>query len=147
MTMAVDSALNKDHPAPDRDKARLGSLSFGLAAPPLAWSVQSIVGYWMSTRACYPGDTPRIAPAFSGLREMLLATNGLALLIGVVALSIAYRNWRATRRETGGESTELIEEGEGRTRFLAMCGILVAAGFFVATAFTSITLWLSPLCR
>jgi hypothetical protein len=41
----------------------------------------------------------------------------------------------------------LIERGEGRTRFLAMCGLMLSIGFFVAITFTSITLLLSPVCR
>jgi hypothetical protein len=145
--MSADTFLETKHPAPERNKASLWSLSFSLAAPPLAWSVQSIVGYSISSEACYPGDTPRTLPLFAGLWDLLLGINGVALGVGVLGILIAYRNWSATRRETGGDSEHLIERGEGRTRFIAMCGLLLGAGFVVATAFTSVTLLLSPLCR
>jgi hypothetical protein len=145
--MAADTLLDTKHPAPEREKASLLSLSFSLAAPPLAWSIQSIAGYGLSSEACYPGDTPRSAPLYSELWSMLLTINGVALLLGLLGILIAYRNWRATRRETGGNHVVLIERGDGRTRFLAMCGLLVSGGFVVATLFTSVTLFISPLCR
>jgi hypothetical protein len=145
--MAADTFLDTKHPAPERDRVGLGSLSFSLAAPPLAWSIQSIAGYSISSEACYPGDTPLIAPLFSGLWPLVLTINGAALLIGVLGFSIAYRNWCATRREIGGGAAQLIERGEGRTRFLAMCGLLVGAGFVVATLFTSVSLFIAPVCR
>ena len=145
--MPADTLLDGKHPAPERDKASLGSLSFSLAAPPIAWSIQSIAGYSFSSEACYPGDTPRLLPLFSGLWGLLLTINGTALVIGVLGILIASRNWKVTRRETGGDLALLIEQGAGRTRFLAMCGLLVSVGFVVATLFTSITIFLSPLCR
>jgi hypothetical protein len=145
--MSADTFLETKHPAPERNKASLWSLSFSLAAPPLAWSVQSIVGYSISSEACYPGDTPRTLPLFAGLWDLLLGINGVALGVGVLGILIAYRNWSATRWEMGGDSEHLIERGEGRTRFLAMCGLLLGGGFVIATVFTSVTLLLSPLCR
>jgi hypothetical protein len=78
---------------------------------------------------------------------MLWAFNAAALVAAIVGLWIAARNWSATRRERGGNSTHLIELGEGRTRFLAMCGMLAGAGFVVAILFSSVSLLLSPLCR
>jgi hypothetical protein len=145
--MTPDTFLETKHPAPDRRKASLWSLSFSLAAPPLAWSMQSIAGYGISSEACYPGDTPRVLPSFAGLWDLLLGINGVALVVAILGMAVAYRNWAATRRETGGDAEHLIERGEGRTRFLAMCGLLLGAGFTVATVFTSVTLLLSPLCR
>jgi hypothetical protein len=145
--MAADTLLDSKHPAPERDKVSLAALSFSLAAPPLAWSIQSIAGYGISSEACYPGDAPLLVPMISGLWPILLTINGVALVIEVLGFSIAYRNWRVTRRETGGDPGQLIERGEGRTRFLAMCGLLVGAGFIVATLFTSVSLLIAHLCR
>jgi hypothetical protein len=145
--MPADTLLETKHPAPARNKATLWSLWFSLVAPPLAWSAQSIAGYSLSSEACYPRDTPRTVPVFSGLWDLLVGINGVALVVGVLGMTIAYRNWRATRGETGGDTPHLIERGEGRTRFLAMCGLLLGAGFVVATVFTSVTLLISPVCR
>lgn len=105
------------------------------------------MGYAISSVACYPADTPLTIPVFSGMWGALLAMNITALAVGVLGFLIAHRNWSATRLEQEGDSQQLIERGEGRTRFLAMCGLLVAAGFVTATAFTSVTLVFSPICR
>lgn len=145
--MVDDTLLETRHPAPARHQASLGSLCFSLAAPPVAWSVQSIAGYGVSSAACFPGDTPRMTPLFADLWPWLLAINAAALVVGVLGILFAYRNWRATRGETGGNSQHLIERGEGRTRFLAMWGLLLGSGFIVATLFSSATLLISPLCR
>lgn len=145
--MSADTSRETRHPAPERDKAALGSLSFSLAAPPLAWSFQSIAGYGMSSEACHPGTTARMAASLPGLWDLLLGMNGAALVVTVLGITLACKNWRATRRESGGDTRHLMERGEGRTRFLAMCGLLLGAGFTVATVFTSVTLLLSPRCR
>jgi hypothetical protein len=81
------------------------------------------------------------------MEEILMAINVAALAICLLLMNRAYRNWSATRTERGGDLSQLIERGEGRTRFLAMLGILISAGFFIATIFTSIALLLSPLCQ
>jgi hypothetical protein len=86
-------------------------------------------------------------PVFAGLWDVLVGINGAALVVGALGMTIAYRNWSATRAEGGGDTPYLIERGEGRTRFLAMCGLLVGAGFIVATVFSSVTLLISPVCR
>jgi hypothetical protein len=147
MTSHTEALPEGTHPAPERRKAGLASLVFGLAVPPLAWCAQSVVGYGIASHACFPGDSPLPEPTFSYLRPMLWAFNAAALVSAIVGLWIAARNWSATRRERGGNSTRLIELGEGRTRFLAMCGMLAGAGFVVAILFSSVSLLLSPLCR
>jgi hypothetical protein len=46
---------------------------------------------------------------------------------------------------TGG-SHHLVEVGEGRSRFLAVCGMVTAGGFFIAIAFNTLSVLLVPLC-
>jgi hypothetical protein len=145
--MSGDSTLPMKRPAPERGKVSLWSLGVSLALPPLAWSLQSVLGYSVSSEACYPGDTPLSMPDFSGLWWLLLGINVLALVIIVLAMSIAHRNWKLTRQELGGDSQHLIERGEGRSRFLSMCGLMLGGGLAVATLFSTVTLAISPLCR
>lgn len=145
--MTDQTASPETHPAPHRRNASLFSLGFGLAAAPLAWVAQSIIGYALSSYGCFPDPTSRAAPLFVEMRPILIALNVTALIIAVLGGAIAYRNWRATREEQGGGSEHLVEIGEGRTRFLAMCGILSSLGFLIATVFTSSAIVLAPLCR
>lgn len=147
MTMGSEAQPETIHPAPERRKVGLLSLVMGLALPPVAWSLQSIIGYAVSSNACFPGDSPLPLPVFPHLRPLLSALNLGALAIAVLSFALAWRSWSLTRRERGGDSGRLIEVGEGRTRFLAMCGMLVGAGFVVAILFSSASLLLSPLCR
>jgi hypothetical protein len=135
------------HPAPERRKASLRALIFGLAAAPLAWSTQTIVGYGVASRACFPGDTPRSTPAFAYVWSAVLTVNVIALMVGLLGTLVAFMSWSATRQEHGGRPTYLMDVGEGRTRFHAMCGILVGAGFVVAILFTTLTVALASACR
>ena len=128
-------------PAPDRRNASLFSLGFGLAAAPLAWIGQLIVSYPLTSYACFPSPTSRVAPLLTETRPILLFLDVAAVVLAVMGGAIAYRNWRAVREERSGEI------GEGRTRFLAMCGILSSIAFLIATIFTSPAIVLAPLCR
>jgi hypothetical protein len=118
-----------------------------LAVPPFLWSAQSIVGYAISSRTCFAGDELRVTPRLDHLGAILLTISVAAFAMCLVSASSAYRNWLATRQEQGGDSAELIERGEGRTRFLAISGVLVGATFALATAFSAVSIMLSPLCR
>jgi hypothetical protein len=134
------------HPAPHRHKVSLVALGFGLAAAPIAWAAQTIFGYALSSRACFPGDTPRSAPLFYGAVPIAIEINIIAILVAAVAAAIAYRSWRVTRDEDDGRLHHLVEVGEGRTRFLALCGMLTSLGFLGAIIFASVAIVLVPLC-
>jgi hypothetical protein len=134
------------HPAPHRHKVSLLALGFGLAAAPLAWAAQTITGYALSSHACFPGDTPRVAPLFAEAGQIAVAINLIAIVVAAAAAAIAYRSWRATRDENDGRLHHLVEIGEGRTRFLALCGMLASLGFLVAIIFASLAILLVPLC-
>ncbi len=58
----------------------------------------------------------------------------------------AWKSWRATREEEGGEQEELLEVGEGRTRFMALAGMLLSALFGLAVLFNAIPPFLVPAC-
>jgi hypothetical protein len=77
----------------------------------------------------------------------VLTVNVIALIVGVLGTLVAFTSWSATRHEHGGRPNYLIDVGEGRTRFLAMCGMLVGAGFVVAILFTTVTVVLASACR
>jgi len=147
MSAQTEALPEPIHPAPERRKVSMLSLVLGLAVPPLVWSAQSILGYAISSNACFPGDSLLRHPVLPHLRPLLAALNCGALAMAVMSFGVAYRSWSLTRFERGGDSGQLIDQGEGRTRFLAVCGMLVGAGFGVAILFSSISLLLSPLCR
>jgi hypothetical protein len=144
--MGGQAQISTGHPAPHRHKVSLFALGFGLAAAPLAWAAQTVFGYALSSHACFPGATPRAAPLFAGAEQIAVAMNLIAIVVAAVAAATAYRSWRATRDEDDGRASRLVEVGEGRTRFLALWGMLTSAGFLVAMIFASLAILLVPLC-
>lgn len=145
--MATDSLPERLHPAPARPNSSILSLALDMALSPLAWSTQSILGYCLSSRACYPRSVPLLLPSYAWIHSLLLAVTGVAMLVCMVSFLTARRQWRSAWHEVGGDSARLLDVGEGRTRFLAMWGMLIAASFFIATGFSLLTIMLAPLCR
>ena len=137
-----------DHPAPFRHTVSAGPLLAGLVLGPAAWIVQLIVAYGVASVACDPkGLTPLMPPAaMAADRPALIAANLICLAASFVAGFIAVRAWRRTRGEKGGDGHVLLDTGEGRTRFLAACGVLSAAGFAIAILFNTVEYFSVPAC-
>jgi hypothetical protein len=68
------------------------------------------------------------------------------MIVCLAAAAAAYRGWRTISEESAGTGQPLIESGEGRTRFLALWGIMIGLGFFIAVAFDFAGLWVLPIC-
>jgi amino acid transporter len=68
------------------------------------------------------------------------------VLVALLAFSVSWRTYARTRKETVGDYRHLIEVGSGRTRFLALWGMLLGAGFAVATSLTAVAFFLVPRC-
>ncbi len=135
------------HPAPQRERVSLIALLFGVAIAPLAWSLQLQLGYGFASHACYPQDAPLPAPIWQSLRPSLMALSAIAIVLGISGVIVSWRCWNRTRREKPGSGEALLSAGDGRTRFLAMSGVLVSALFVVTVVFETIVLALAPLCQ
>jgi hypothetical protein len=68
---------------------------------------------------------------------------------------VAWRSWSRTREENQGSSgagdahgpaAALLETGEGRTRFMALAGVLTSGGFLLLTAVHALTIFLVGPC-
>ncbi len=138
MSPAADAAT--EHPAPHRARVRPWVLLATLGAGPFAWIVQLVVSYGVAGYACYRGGAPRLAPPPAGWgaeHAGLLALNLVCLGVALAGAALSWRSWRKVRGETSGGGQSLLETGEGRTRFLATCGILAGLGFALAIAFNT----------
>jgi hypothetical protein len=96
-----------------------------------------MLSYGVTSYVCFPFDEP-VAPtpsAWSGLWPALLASSAAFLLLALSGVWIALRAWRATRDEKGGSRSALLQIGEGRSRFLALCGLLAGGLFCLAIVF------------
>jgi hypothetical protein len=134
------------HPAPHRSRIGLAALLFGIVAAPLAWNAQILFNSALAGFVCYPHGAPLMAPLFGGSRSLMVAVDLTGIVIAVVAGLISWRSWRRTSAERPGSFHNLLELGEGRTRFMATVGMLTSGLFVIALGFGVSVLCLVPLC-
>lgn len=133
---------NIAHPAPHRQRVGMLALGFGIVGAPLAWNIELLAGTALSGHQCFPRYMPLAVPLWTGTWGFLLAMSVVAIVIAIAAGLVAWRSWRRTRDEKPGS----VHGGEGRTRFMAMCGLLCSGLFMVALVFTLAAILLVPLC-
>lgn len=146
MTAQASRPLPDSHPAPHQHRVRLVALLFGMFAAPMAWDLQLLLSAALSGHACYPRDVPLTIPSWPHWGSTLFGISLAAIVINIVAGLVAVRSWSRTNREKPGSGHHLLDAGEGRTRFLAMFGILTSALFLVATLFATAVQFFVPLC-
>lgn len=139
-------AMKIGHPAPQRGNIGLATLLFGIAAAPAAWNAQLLFSVALSGHDCYPHATPVALPLWDGLRPVLFAISVAAIVLAIIGGVVALRSWRKTFDEREDSGHHLLDRGEGRTRFMAMAGMLTSALFLIALVFGTIALCLVPLC-
>ncbi|HEX5971050.1 MAG TPA: hypothetical protein VFY85_03935 [Gemmatimonadaceae bacterium] len=129
------------HPAPARGNVALWTLWFGFLGAPLGWSLQALANTAVASHGCYPSLYPLHAPVTGGMRGILFAISVVAIGLGAAALGMSFSAWRRTNdehQEKSGEgarrhdrTTAALETGEGRTRFMAMSGVLTSIVFLI----------------
>jgi hypothetical protein len=153
--MATHASPQSPHPAPARVHVGLPALWFGLYGGPLAWSVQTLVNLPVAAHACYPRLEPLASPISGGLRGTVTLVSVAALAVCVAAVVVALRSWSRTRDEhqSGAGSarehapaTALAETGEGRTRFMALAGVLASVTFLVVSLVHMASIFLVSPC-
>jgi hypothetical protein len=145
----MSAGFPEEPPAPHRDRVRAWVLLLGLAAGPAAWIAQMLLGYGISSYACYPHDEPHIhapPPGWHGERLGLLVVNLTCLVLILAAFAAEGRAWRRTREEMADGSRRRLDVGEGRSRFLALCGMIACGLFALAVLFNTINLLGVPAC-
>lgn len=136
------------HPAQHRERVSLIALFYGLFAAPIVWAGNLMVTYALATHACYPGGEPldRVIGGFDFAWSLILLCYLITLAVCVSAFLASLRSWRVTGSETEGHARQLMEKGEGRTRYLSIIGISFSILFFVITAVGALTTAIVPLC-
>lgn len=135
-----------DHPSAARDAIRVGALLYGLIAAPCAWLAAQVTSSTLAQAACFPQYAPLDAPAIPGLRLIQAAALVLALAVCASGAVVAYGAWRRTRAEHQGGSQSLLDIGEGRSRFMALAGMMTSVGFLVGTLFSVPAALFVPAC-
>jgi cytochrome c oxidase subunit 3 len=76
----------------------------------------------------------------------VLAVDAAALAATAIAGFVAWRNWRRTSGEKAGGGQGLLESGDGRTRFMAMAGMLTCGVIGVAILYIGMCHAALPEC-
>lgn len=135
-----------DHPSPARCAVPQRMMLFALTAAPLAWFFETVFNMAVARQACFPKDTPLQAPAFGYASNLIDVVMGVASIVALAGLVFSVMAWNRTRREAGGGGHALVEIGEGRTRFQAMCAMIVSIGFCLAIGFAVAGIIIVPMC-
>ncbi|MBY0226949.1 MAG: hypothetical protein K2Q28_14190 [Hyphomicrobium sp.] len=140
-----DALFDIGHPAPHRESINMWLLMFGLFGSALAWSLQLNTGAALGGLLCASGDGPD-GKNFAGAHVLLVAINGLALAISMASLWASYRTLVHTGHMHEGNTGDLLDAGEGRTRFLAMWAVFTSLLFTIAVAFNTLTALWGSIC-
>ena len=76
----------------------------------------------------------------------MLALTAAAVAISLAGFLVSMRAFDRTREEAPGGPHHVMEIGAGRTRFLALWGMVFGAGFAVAAAITAVAFIAVPRC-
>ena len=106
----------------------------GVAAPPLAWATQLLVGYSMQEAGCGRPDSNLWGAGLETVTAIVLAVCGATALAGGVASVAALR-------------ATVSNDPRGRVRFVAVSGIAASAVFGLAILLTAIPLFSLDPCR
>ncbi len=143
---STETADHRGHPAPHRHRFSIAWLIAALIAPPLGWSVHLVANYALASHSCYPIDVPK-SPAHPALLwGSLIVIDVVSLALSAASGFIAYSAWQTSRHEMAEHRSQMVETGEGRTRFLAAWGLLTSGLFFVMVASELASLWILKSC-
>ncbi len=136
------------HPAPHAGRVKSLECLFGLVGGPLAWYLQLCAGYALASAPCFSGGSrmPAPLPALQWTWIAMLLATAAALAIALLSLLLSWRMYQRTKEEAAGGTARLLDGGAGRTRFLALWGVLLGSGFALATAITALAFVTLPRC-
>lgn len=135
------------HPSPDRYQVSTWKLWISMLGVPLLWIAQIATSEIAASYACYPHDMPLDTPLWQWLTPLLIGISAASLLLAIICMWLAYTAWKQSRHEDKGSEKHTVDIGEGRTRFLAMVGLLSSGLFLIAILFTACALWLVSPCN
>jgi hypothetical protein len=141
-----DTLSGSSHPAPQRARTPQTILWLSVIGAPLAWAARLLVNYSIAGQYCIGAADIGQRALAHGRLTTILTIDLVAALVALIAGGIAYQHWLETQSEKGGGAHRLVHSGEGRTRFLAMCGMLTSALFGLAVIIDAIGTSIGPPC-
>lgn len=140
--------MTSHHPAPEGHKITRPALWGILATGPLSWLGQMTVCTALLSWACYPKRLPLTVPVdgFDWTDDAALVVLILCAAVAALAAFYAWRLLQEVKDEKPGDHADLMEVGHGRTRFVALWGVILSTGFAIATILTLAGFALVPRC-
>ncbi|HEY6579262.1 MAG TPA: hypothetical protein VIY09_08055 [Rhizomicrobium sp.] len=132
-------------PGLGRPRASFIALMFANTAAPIFWLGQLMLGYIVSSLACYGSDHPTTIASGSALRSTLYAFDAVAIAAAIAGGIVSLVCWRAVR-DPGTDSRFAAKVTEGRMRFMAMWGMMSSLWFLGAIVFNTIATATVRLC-
>jgi hypothetical protein len=119
------------------------SIWYGIFAAPVAFAIQELLNWLISSGACPSGNPADIGgmPLFTGTRAILWAVGAAALVIAAVALLIGIGAWRRSQ-----DPSFLSIRGRLRSDYLAAAAMLVSAVFLIAILWQTVGIFVLPEC-
>jgi hypothetical protein len=142
----LETLSGSNHPSPQRDRVFAPYLWFSVIAAPLAWAARLLVNYAIAGQRCVGAANVELKTLSHSSFVTMLLIDLLAITVAAIAGYVAYLHWLQTRTDKAGGTHVLVHSGEGRTRFLAMCGMLSSTLFGIAVAMDAIGNALGPPC-
>lgn len=126
------------HPAPARARVSWLIVIIGLFVAPAAWLVQLNTSVVFGSKQC--GGEP------AGWHLAIIAVGVASAVLALAALASSASAWSRTRGEGPGDHHAALTSGHGRTRFLALSGIIFSCMFLVAVIFALFVPWMVSAC-
>jgi hypothetical protein len=145
--MDPNPALHPAHPSPLRARVSRLALAFALLAAPLAWSLDELGAYILASNSCQLKASGEAALLVRGNSPGFLALTAVTWLIALAGVWVALQNWHKTQDEHPGGGAHLVDLGEGRARFMSMCGLMTSIGFALGFVYLSLQMVAAPLCE
>jgi hypothetical protein len=122
---------------------------FAVFGGPLAWFAQLYGGFALASQPCVVDGmhmTEPLADAqWTGPAMIVLISASLLVALG--SFAVAWQSFnRAQTTAPGMQQRDPSDAGLGRSRFLAVWGMLLAGVFTLATAMSAIGFFMLPRC-
>jgi hypothetical protein len=119
------------------------SIWYGIFAAPVAFGVQEMLNWLISSGACPSGNPADIGgiPLFTNIRPVLWTIGAVAFVAAAVALLIGIVAWRQSH-----DPSLLSIRASHRSDYQAAAAMLVSAVFLVAILWQTIGVFVLPEC-
>lgn len=119
---------------------------FAVLGGPLAWFVQFCAGYALASWPCFAKAERTLVP-LAGYDwtwpAMILVLIG-GVIVALCAFFISLRNYQRTKGAP--DQGEPVDDRASRRHFLALWGMVLGAGFALATVITAVAFVVLPRC-